>query len=75
MPKDLSHLSPCTLAKARLALGLPGKYRGNSKHFSKPSWEKTIQLLVSNHTQPIPPNIIQAAIDNYEYYLNLRELR
>ncbi|WEK34153.1 MAG: DUF4263 domain-containing protein [Candidatus Pseudobacter hemicellulosilyticus] len=64
-------LSPCVVAKAKVALGLPNRYVGNSKHFTKEYWEYVLRNIAAAHGN-IPESNIRKTIGKYEYYLKLR---
>jgi len=63
-------LAPCVICKAKLALGLPNLYRGNSKPFTPEYWERALRFVAVG--QQISEKRIQQAIGQYAYYLALR---
>jgi hypothetical protein len=63
-------LAPCVICKAKLALGLSNRYRGNSKPFTPQYWERALRVVAIG--RQISEKKVQQAIGEYDYYLALR---
>lgn len=82
MPKHISEIktetpypeyTPCIVSKAKLALGLPNRCRGNIKIFTKDYWEMVIYYLAKINN--VKSEIVNNAITHYEYDLNLKHVK
>jgi len=68
-------LSPCVLAKARMALGLSDRCKGNRKTFTEAYWIMVIDKIVKNTKPPVAKSKIEEAKARYMDYLNFTEPR
>jgi hypothetical protein len=60
-------LSPCIVAKAKIALGLSNiRIRINNKRCTAYYWRKVVRAVAARYN--VPSNIMDNAIDDYEVY-------
>lgn len=58
-------LAPCIITKAKIALGLPNRYRRNSKFCSPAYWERTIRTVAAQSGIQFTERQIQNAIRQF----------
>jgi len=68
-------LSPCVVAKARMALGLSDRCKGNRKTFTEAYWIIVINEIARNSKEQIPESKVKEAKARYNDYLNFTEPR
>lgn len=66
------NLSSCVVSKAKMALGLPNKYNGNSKYFTIDYWKIVLRYVAETSDKLVSERRMQSAIRNYSHFLALR---
>ena len=64
---DMSKYAPCIVSKAKMALQLKNRYKGNNKKCSDEYWENVVKKLAANNNVT-DDKIIKKAIKRTDLY-------